>query len=56
MRVVLPVLNSTGGRSSGPAALLSFNRLTASLTSVSVGGSLDTVQTETGSVFGWESG
>ena len=56
MRVALPVLNNAGGRSSGPAALLSFNRLMVSLTSVSVGGSLDTVQTETGSVFGLESG
>ena len=56
MRVALLVLNSAGGRSSGPAALLSFNPLKASLTSVSVEGSLDTVQTETGSVFGWESG
>ena len=56
MRVALPVLNSTDGRSSKPAALLSFNRLIVSPTSVSVGGSLDTIQTETGSVFGWESG
>ena len=56
MRVTLPVLNNAGGRSSGSAALLSFKRLIASLTSVSVGGSLDTVQTETGSAFGWESG
>ena len=56
MRVMLPVLNSAGDRSSGPVALLSFNHLIASPTSVSVGGSLDTVQTETGSVYGWESG
>ena len=55
-RVALPVLNSTGGSSSGPVALLSFNRLIASLTSVSVGDSLDTVRTETGSVIGWVSG
>ena len=53
MRVTLPVLNSTDGRSFGPAAL---NRLIASLNSVSVGGSLDTVQTEIGSMFWWESG